>query len=104
MGYKIVFILLDGEGKPVALPIDLLWNNDGKWVKWLKPLQWVDVQFNQCGRLLVIKDGTRTGTIIRISNDWGYLDKIVPKETDVFEGASCSPYWLPTVGPLNSPT
>ena len=100
-GYKVAFIPFNGEGNPTAPPIDLFWNNGDK-AEWLDPVRPVDVQFDSCGSLLVTEDGT--GSVIKITYSGGYFDEYAPIETDVADGASCSPFQLPSSSPTNSPT
>lgn len=101
-GYKVVFVPFDGEGNPTALPIDLFRHN-GDEAKWTDPVRPVDVQFDRCGSLFVTEDGT--GSVIKITYSGGYFDEYVPIETDVVDGASCSPFQLPSSSPImNSPT
>ncbi|KAL9191226.1 hypothetical protein ACHAXT_000932 [Thalassiosira profunda] len=101
-GYKVVFVPFDDRGNPTALPIDLLRHDGDDSAKWPIDVRPVDVQFDSCGRLYMTEDGT--GTVIKITYSGGYLDEFAPIETDVADGASCSPYERPTVSPSSSPT
>ncbi|KAL7532382.1 hypothetical protein ACHAXR_009070 [Thalassiosira sp. AJA248-18] len=100
-GYKVVFVPFDDQGDPTALPIDLL-RHDGVGAKWPYAVRPVDVQFDSCGRLFVTEDGT--GNVIKITYNGGYLDTFVSEETDVDDGASCSPFELPSMPPSVSPS
>mmetsp|Transcript_20862 Transcript_20862/g.38278 ORF Transcript_20862/g.38278 Transcript_20862/m.38278 type:complete len:548 (-) Transcript_20862:64-1707(-) len=100
-GYKVAFVPFDDEGNPTALPIDLFRHN-GNEAEWPDPVRPVDVQFDSCGSLLVTEDGT--GSVIKITYSGGYFDEYSPIETDVADGASCSPFQLPSSSPTNSPT
>ena len=71
-GYKVVYVPMDEVGEVAAeQPIDLLAHvpPNAKWESGLRP---VDVAFDECGRLYVSSDGTRTSngyigsTILRI--------------------------------------
>ncbi len=66
MGYKVVYLPFDGAtGEPIGQPIDLFWHNS-KLAAWPEssPIRPMDVQFDRCGRLLVMED--RTGGVILI--------------------------------------
>jgi len=100
-GYKVVFVPFDGEGNPTALPIDLF-RHMGDFAKWPGGVRPVDVQFDSCGSLLVTEDGI--GSVIKITYNGGYFDDYAPIETDVADGASCSPFQIPSISPTNPPT
>lgn len=100
-GYKVVFVPFDDAGNPTAMPIDLFRSN-GNDAKWPDPVRPVDVQFDSCGRLYVTEDGT--GSVLKITYNGGYLDDYLPVETDVDDGASCSPFQLPSSSPTKAPT
>ena len=57
-GYKVVYVRMDANGEPLGeSPIDLLAHEppDAPWPSGFRP---VDVDFDDCGRLLVTSDGT----------------------------------------------
>ena len=59
-GYKVVHIPFDGPGgMPIGEVNDLL-AHAGTGAKWPSGVRPVDVQFDQCGRLLVTDDGTQS--------------------------------------------
>lgn len=100
-GFKVVFVPFS-EGNPTALPIDLF-RHDGNSAKWpggdLRP---VDVQFDKCGRLFVTEDGT--GSVIMITYNMGDSEQVVLTDTDVADGASCSPFQVPSKPPTKIPS
>ena len=58
-GYKVVYVEMDESGNPIGdSPVDLLSHvpNNAQWESGFRP---VDVDFDDCGRLLVSSDGTR---------------------------------------------
>ena len=100
-GFKVVFVPFS-EGNPTALPIDLF-RHDGNSAKWpggdLRP---VDVQFDKCGRLFVTESGT--GSVIMITYNMGDSEQVVLTYTDVADGASCSPFQVPSKPPTKIPS
>lgn len=56
-GYKVVYIPFDAEGNVSGPPVDFLAHEppDAQWEDGFRP---VDVDFDDCGRLLVTSDGT----------------------------------------------
>lgn len=58
-GYKVVYIPFDTEGNVSGPPVDFLTHEppDAKWEDGFRP---VDVDFDECGRLLVTSDGTNS--------------------------------------------
>ena len=59
-GYKVVYVEMDEDGDPIGSdPLDLLMHNppDATWDNGFRP---VDVDFDDCGRLLISSDGTRS--------------------------------------------
>ena len=67
-GYKVVYVPMDEHGNPIgSTPIDLLAHEppNAQWGDGFRP---VDVDFDNCGRLLVSSDGTkgRGSKIVRI--------------------------------------
>jgi len=57
-GYKVVYVKMDDDGNAFGPPIDLLAHEppNAKWGDGFRP---VDVDFDDCGRLIVTSDGTR---------------------------------------------
>lgn len=100
-GFKVVFVPFS-EGNPTALPIDLF-RHDGNSAKWpggdLRP---VDVQFDKCGRLFVTEDGT--GSVIKITYNRRDSEQVALTDTDVADGASCSPFQVPSKPPTKIPS
>jgi len=65
-GYKVVYVAMDELGNAIGEPVDLLAHTppDARWDDGFRP---VDVDFDECGRLIVSSDGTGTGSkIVRI--------------------------------------
>jgi glucose/arabinose dehydrogenase len=58
-GYKVVYMPVDATGQVVGEAVDLLSHN-GIGANWSSGVRPVDVSFDECGRLLVTSDGTRT--------------------------------------------
>ena len=72
-GYKVVYVPMTPNGRVNATePIDLLYHagNDAQWGSGFRP---VDVDFDDCGRLLVTSDGTRErgSAIVRLAYNDG---------------------------------
>lgn len=70
-GYKVVYVPMTKDGFVNATdPIDLLYRNSSETsAKWDSGYRPVDVDFDECGRLLVTSDGTngRGSNIVRIA-------------------------------------
>ena len=98
-GFKVVYVPFDDAGNPTSLPIDLFCH-DGDTAKWPSSLRPVDLQFDQCSRLFVTEDGT--GSVIKIEY-LGGDDEFVQIETDVADGASCSPFQSESLSPSHTP-
>jgi len=69
-GYKVVYVPIDGSdgsGKVAGEPIDLL-THEGSDAQWESGFRPVDLDFDDCGRLVVTSDGSRGdgATMIRI--------------------------------------
>ena len=66
-GYKVVYIPMDDNGDAVGEPLDLL-AHAGRTANWEDGFRPVDVDFDDCGRLLLSSDGTsgRGEKIVRI--------------------------------------
>lgn len=68
-GYKLVYVPLDSDGNKLGEPVDLLAHipPNAKWDDGFRP---VDVDFDECGRLLLSSDGTggRGAKIVRIES------------------------------------
>jgi len=67
-GYKVVYVPFHGNGTVAAEPIDLLAHvpPNAKWESGFRP---VDLDFDDCGRLVITSDGTRDvggANIIRV--------------------------------------
>jgi hypothetical protein len=66
-GYKLVYVEMDVDGNVASEPIDLLAHipPSARWDDGFRP---VDVDFDECGRLLLSSDGTggRGSKIVRI--------------------------------------
>lgn len=72
-GYKVVYVEMDENGDPLgSAPVDLLAHEppNAKWDDGFRP---VDVDFDECGRLLISSDGDRNdgflgSKIVRMEN------------------------------------
>ena len=67
-GYKVVYIRMNSSGLAIGDPIDLMAPMSLNWTDGFRP---VDVDFDQCGRLIVSSDGTK------LDNGTFYGSKIV---------------------------
>jgi glucose/arabinose dehydrogenase len=56
-GYKVVYVAMDDNGDAVGEPVDLL-AHEGRNANWEDGFRPVDVDFDDCGRLLLSSDGT----------------------------------------------
>jgi glucose/arabinose dehydrogenase len=56
-GYKVVYVPMDDNGDATSEPLDLL-AHEGQDAKWEDGFRPVDVDFDDCGRLLLSSDGT----------------------------------------------
>jgi len=75
-GYKIVYVPIGGDDGSTVMgdPIDLL-AHEGRDAKWESGFRPVDLDFDDCGRLIVTSDGTRDkggATVIRIEYGEGF--------------------------------
>ena len=72
-GYKVVYVAMDKDGNPSGTqPVDLL-ARGGDQAKWSNGFRPVDVDFDDCGRLLISSDGSRPNysagsKIVRMEN------------------------------------
>jgi len=68
-GYKVVYVAIDELGNKLGEPVDLLAHipPDARWDDGFRP---VDVDFDECGRLLVSSDGSggRGAKIVRMES------------------------------------
>ena len=68
-GYKLVYVPLDSDGNKLGEPVDLLAHvpPNARWDSGFRP---VDVDFDECGRMLLSSDGTsgRGSNIVRIES------------------------------------
>ena len=57
-GYKVVYVPIDIDGMVAGEPVDLLAHKspDAEWESGFRP---VDLDFDECGRLVVTSDGSR---------------------------------------------
>lgn len=58
-GYKVIYIPFDDSGNVIGPPVDVLAHEppNAQWEDGFRP---VDVDFDDCGRLIVTSDGTRS--------------------------------------------
>jgi hypothetical protein len=93
VGYSVIYIAMDENGDPVGEPVKLLAHvpPNAQWDDGFRP---VDVEFDDCGRLLVSSDGTLTSGTYRGS-------KIVRIESHPVTTIFTAP---PTVAPLFRPS
>jgi hypothetical protein len=82
-GFKVVYVPFDEEGNATGPPVDLLAHEppNAKWEDGFRP---VDVDFDDCGRLIVTSDGTgnQGSKIVNIQYTLSNETESTPAPTD----------------------
>jgi glucose/arabinose dehydrogenase len=101
-GYKLVYVEMDADGNVASEPIDLLAHipPSARWDDGFRP---VDVDFDECGRLLLSSDGTggRGSKIVRIESIVEQCDDSSGAPTNfpsMEDTSSSAPTSVPTSG------
>lgn len=101
-GYKVVYVPMDGNGDVLGDPIDLLAHEppNAQWEDGFRP---VDVDFDDCGRLLVTSDGTRGmgSKIVRL--EYKGAESPTPSHTETPVSSSPETPALSSESPAPSP-
>jgi hypothetical protein len=105
-GYKVVYVPMDSNGDALGDPVDLLAHKppNAKWEDGFRP---VDVDFDDCGRLLVSSDGSngQGSKIVRLEYQGGEgSPPPAPTETYVPSTGSNIPSNAPSKIPSSMPS
>lgn len=89
---------MDEEGNPSGIPVDVLAHEppSAKWEDGFRP---VDVDFDDCGRLIVTSDGTGSSGSKVVRIEWMGRSSEEPSVTPTAVATSMLPTALPSIQP-----